>query len=426
MQATAAASAPPAPGWAEMTRVYGRIGCLSFGGPAAQIALMHRELVERRPWLTEDAFRRALGFCMLLPGPEAMQLATYCGWRLRGTPGALLAGGLFVMPGAAAIFALVFLYLAYGTLPAVQAAFLGIKAAVVVIVVEALVRVGRRALGDRATRLVAALAFLAIFALDAPFPLILAAAGAWGALRGGATASDPVAPPRASARATVRTVATWGAIWLAPLLALSALGAERLAAIGWFFAKLAVLTFGGAYAVLAWMAQDVVEAKAWLTPEQMIDALGLAETTPGPLILVTQFVGALAAGPGAWGLLAGGLVALHATFAPCFLWILAGAPWLDSLTSRPRLAGALAGVTAAVAGIIANLCLWFALHVLFARVGRLEAGPLDMAWPDPSSFDPVAAGLTLLAVPVVALSRLPLAAALAIMALAGWAAAAVA
>ncbi|PRY94997.1 chromate transporter [Hasllibacter halocynthiae] len=411
------------PDWSEMTRVFGRIGVLSFGGPAAQIALMQRELVDERPWLTQERFQRALGFCMILPGPEAMQLATFCGWRLRGTGGALLAGLLFVVPGAVAIFALALLYLSYGDLPTVEAAFLGIKAAVVVVVVQALAKVARKALTDTSGRVIAVLAFVAIFALDAPFPSILAAAALWGAL----ATEGPGAPaegPAASMRDMARTSAMWGAIWLIPLVVLSLAGAERLAAVGWFFAKLAVLTFGGAYAVLAWMAQEVVEDRGWLTPDQMIDALGLAETTPGPLILVTQFVGALANGPGAWGLLAGGLVALHATFAPCFLWILVGAPWLERLTAQPRLAGALRGVTAAVAGVIADLSLWFALHVVFGGVGRLEAGPLSMPWPEWGTLDPAAAGLSALAAGLILPNRLPLIAALGIMAFAGLATAA--
>ncbi|MGR3541962.1 MAG: chromate efflux transporter [Hasllibacter sp.] len=402
-----------------MAGAFGRIGLLSFGGPAAQIALMHRELVEERAWLTEAGFRRALGFCMLLPGPEAMQLATYCGWRLRGTPGAVLAGGLFVVPGALAIFALAFLYLAHGDLPAVRAAFLGVKAAVVVIVVQALIRVSRRALGEPGARALAAGAFLALFAFSLPFPLILGSAAVWGALAFRRGEEPETAPPPARGAGTARTVALWGTIWLAPLVALWLAGADRLAEIGWFFAKLAVLTFGGAYAVLAWMAQEAVEGRGWLSADQMIDALGLAETTPGPLILVTQFVGALAAGPGAGGLLAGGLVALHATFAPCFLWILAGAPWLERLTAIPALRGALAGVTAAVAGVIASLSLWFALHVAFGAVDRVRAGPLDMPVPVWATVDPVAVLLSLLAAALLLGARVPLLPTLGIMALAG-------
>ena len=382
----------------DLVRVFGRIGLLSFGGPAAQIALMHRELVEARPWLSEERYLSALSFCMLLPGPEAMQLATYCGWRLRGVAGGLIAGGLFVLPGAAVIFALAALYVAYGDVAAVRAAFLGVQATVVIVVIEALLKVARRALKARDRWVIAGLAFVGIYAIGLPFPLIVAAAGLYGfaTARGGAPST--AAPAAVDPAATARTVAAWLAIWLLPLGALRLFGAERLFEIGRFFAGLAVVTFGGAYAVLAWMAQAAVETKGWLTTEQMIDALGLAETTPGPLILVTQFVGVLAALPGGWAMaFAGGLVTLHATFAPCFLWIFAGAPYLDWIASRPRLAGALSAITAAVVGVILNLSLWFGLHVLFGRVGTLEAGPLEAAVPDLATLDPRALALTALA-----------------------------
>ena len=409
---------------AELTRVFGRIGVLSFGGPAAQIALMHRELVEVRPWLDEPRFLSALSFCMLLPGPEAMQLATYCGWRLRGVPGGLIAGGLFVAPGAALIFALAAAYAAFGELPGVQAAFLGVQAAVVVVVVQALLKLSRRALGAPDRWAVAGLAFLGIYALGLPFPLIVAAAGAYGF----ATASgvpDYAAQTAAAPARTVRTVAIWLAIWLAPLGALWLAGADRLFAIGRFFAGLAVVTFGGAYAVLAWMAQAAVESEGWLTTEAMIDALGLAETTPGPLILVTQFVGVLAGLPGGWAMgFAGGLVALHATFAPCFLWIFAGAPYLDRIASRPRLRGALSAITAAVVGVILNLSLWFGLHVLFGEVGARAIGPLSPTLPDPGTLDPVALALTALAGGLLVGLRWPLPGVLAACALAGLGAAA--
>ena len=415
--------APAAPPMAELVRVFGRIGVLSFGGPAAQIALMHRELVERRGWLTEERYLSALSFCMLLPGPEAMQLATYCGWRLRGVSGGLVAGGLFVAPGAALIFALAALYAAFGELPMVRAAFLGIQAAVVVVVVDALLKLARRALGAPDRRVVAGLAFLAIYAAGLPFPLIVAAAGAYGFVtaRGDAIAAEVVVRPAE----TARTVAAWLVLWLAPLGALHLAGAERLSQIGWFFAGLAVVTFGGAYAVLAWMAQAAVETEGWLSAGAMIDALGLAETTPGPLILVTQFVGFLAGLPGGWGMaFAGGLVALHATFAPCFLWIFAGAPYLDWIVSRPRLRGALAAVTAAVVGVILNLSLWFGLHVLFGEVGPRPLGPLSPTLPAPASLDARALALTALAAGLLLWARMPLAAVLGACAAAGLALAA--
>jgi chromate transporter len=407
----------------ELWRVFGRIGLLSFGGPAAQIALMHRELVERRPWLDEDRFLSALSFCMLLPGPEAMQLATYAGWRLRGVAGGLIAGSLFVLPGAAVIFALAAIYVSYGQLPLVQAAFLGVQATVVVVVVEALLKVARRALKATDRWVVAGLAFIAIYAFGLPFPLIIGAA----ALYGGFTArgeAEP-APAPVSWQATARTVAVWLSLWLVPLAALWASGADRLFEIGRFFAGLAVVTFGGAYAVLAWMTQAAVETQGWLTTEQMIDALGLAETTPGPLILVTQFVGFLAGLPGGWAsAFAAGLVTLHATFVPCFLWIFAGAPYLDWIASRPRLRGALDAITAAVVGVILNLSLWFGLHVLFGTVVEPAMGPLSPALPVPATLDPAALALTILAAGLLLWARLPLPGVLAACAAAGLALAA--
>lgn len=392
-------AAPPA--FPELVRVFGRIGVLSFGGPAAQIALMHRELVEDRGWLDEPDFLRALSLCMLLPGPEAMQLATYAGWRLRGVPGGLIAGGLFVLPGALLIAALVALYAAYGALPLVQAGFLGIKAAVIVIVVQALRGLARKALTTQTARAIAGLSFFAIFALNLPFPLIVAAAALWGwiAARGEAAPAAAAPAPPAPGAHPLRTALPWLALWLGPLVALSLAGPALLAQIGWFFAWLAVVTFGGAYAVLAYMTQTVVETHGWITTAQMIDALGLAETTPGPLILVTQFVamltGQLQGGPAL--ALAAGAVALWATFLPCFLWIFLAAPYLERLAARPRLSAALSGVTAAVAGVILNLSLWFALHVLFGRVATFRAGPVALPHPDLSTLDLAALGLVALA-----------------------------
>lgn len=417
MTSTAAAAAV-APPLSELFRVFGRIGLLSFGGPAAQIALMHRELVEVRPWLDEERYLSALSFCMLLPGPEAMQLATYCGWRLRGTVGGLIAGLLFVLPGATLIFALAALYVLYGDLAVVQALFLGVKATVVVVVIEALLKVARRALKSADRWVIAGLAFAAIYALGLPFPLIIGAAGLYGLLTARGEATEP--PALAERPRTLATVGIWLAVWLLPLGALWLAGADRLFEVGRFFAGLAVVTFGGAYAVLAWMTQAAVETQGWLTTEAMIDALGLAETTPGPLILVTQFVGFLAALPGGWAMaFAGGLVTLHATFAPCFLWIFAGAPYLDWIASRPRLTGALSAITAAVVGVILNLSLWFGLHVLFRDVGALSLGPLAPAVPEPSSLDPRAAGLTALAAALLLWRHWPLPLVLAACAAAG-------
>ena len=375
---------PMPPAFSDLTRTFARIGCLSFGGPAAQIALMHRVILDEKRWVSEADYLRALSFCMLLPGPEAMQLATWIGWRLHGVRGGLVAGGLFVLPGACIVLALSIIYAAFGQVPLVAALFTGVQAAVIAIVIEALIRVSKRALKAREAYVIAIAAFLGLFALKLPFPVIILAAGLWGFLRTpGSTITAP-APPKALARA-LTAAATWGAIWLLPLGLLLLAAPQRLAEIGIFFSKLAVLTFGGAYAVLAWMAQDVVQEKGWLTLQQMIDGLGLAETTPGPLILVNQFVGFLAAHQvGGWQLgLAGAVVALWMTFIPSFLFIFTGAPFIDRLTHMPRLSGALAAITAAVVGVIANLSLWFALHVLFASVPEVSVGPLHLALPDP-------------------------------------------
>lgn len=389
-----------APSFGEAARVWARIGCLSFGGPAGQIALMHREIVEERQWLTEQQYLSALNFCMLLPGPEAMQLATYAGWKLHGTRGGLVAGLLFVLPGAFVILALSMLYGAFGNLPWIAALFYGVKAAVLAIVIEALLRVARRALKSNVDWLIAALAFLALYCFDLPFPLIIAAAALAGVLRGSNEAAAATTT-RPTFAALSSTVAVWAAIWLVPLALLALLlGPDHvLTQIGVFFSKLAVVTFGGAYAVLSYMAQAAVEDKAWLTAPEMIDGLALAETTPGPLILVTQFVGYLAAlrqMGGVWGGITGAIVTLWMTFAPCFLWIFAGAPYIEHIGRSPRLSGALAAITAAVVGVILNLSLWFGLHVLFGKVERI-GGIFKPWWPDWGTLDWGAAGLTLIA-----------------------------
>ena len=404
----------------ELTRVFGRIGLLSFGGPAAQIALMHRELVEERPWLTEAQFLRALSFCMLLPGPEAMQLATFAGWRLRGMAGGLIAGALFVLPGAAVILALALLYAEYGTNPDVQALFLGVKATVVVIVLQAILRLSGKALGRPDHRVIAVLAFVGLFAFNLPFPLIIALAALWGGLQAGGTAQVPSGrPPLAG---SLRVLIVGGVIWAAPIVAALALGSELFVDLGVFFSKLAVVTFGGAYAVLAYMTQEVVQSYGWLTTAQMMDALGLAETTPGPLILVTQFVGHLAGAEGGPGMaVLAGLMTLWVTFVPCFIWIFAGAPLIDWLEGRPRLTGALAAITAAVVGVIANLSVWFAAHVFFGQVGTLTWGPIRIIAPAPGSVIPEAVGLALLAGVLLIWAKRPLPLVLGLTALAGWA-----
>ncbi|MBM7067887.1 chromate efflux transporter [Actibacterium sp. 188UL27-1] len=387
------------PDLTDVTRVFGRIGLLSFGGPAAQMALMHRELVEERPWLTERQYLGALSFCMLLPGPEAMQLATYAGWRLRGMTGGLIAGGLFVLPGSVVMLALALIYGSYGNLPLVQALFLGVKAAILIVVFQALAKVAGRALGSGTAWIVAILAFLALFAFGLPFPLVIVAAAAWGVSTARGTTTDVIAPPAISAAQTARTVALGAAIWALPLILTFAFDARLLTEIGLFFSKLAVVTFGGAYAVLTYMTQQVVQDYGWLTTAQMMDGLGLAETTPGPLILVTQFVGTLAAfSEGGWVFaLAGATITLWVTFVPCFIWIFAGAPYIEWITHQPRLKGALDGITAAVVGVIANLSLWFAAHVFFADVGRWQAGPVDVIFPNIATLDLTAAVLGVVA-----------------------------
>jgi chromate transporter len=396
------------PTYREALKVWMRIGLLSFGGPAGQIALMHRELVEERKWIDEPRYLNALNFCMLLPGPEAMQLATYVGWRLHGLKGGLTAGLLFVLPGAVVVLALSMLYAAFGNLPMVEAVFVGVKAAVLAIVVEALLRIARRSLRDSVEWVIAGLAFVGIFFLSVPFPIIVLAAALVGFAR---TRGSPPPPGAGRAEARVpagRTLATavlWLAIWIVPLAAVAAFfgPAHVLSQIALFFSKLAVVTFGGAYAVLAYMAQDVVQSYHWLTAGEMLDGLGLAETTPGPLILVTEFVGFLAAhrhgGGNPWlmGVL-GAIVTLWATFAPCFLWIFVGAPYIERLNAEPRLKSALAAVTAAVVGVILNLTVWFALHVVFGTVVERTAGPLRLHVPELASLSPLALLLSLLAV----------------------------
>ena len=377
-------AAPPS--LAQATRVFWRIGVMSFGGPAAQIAVMHKELVEDRPWMTEAEFLNALSFCMLLPGPEATQMATYAGWRLHGVRGGLIAGLLFVLPGAAVMLALALGYALWGKLPLVEAAFTGIKAAVVIIVIEALLRISRKALRGAGHWLLAGAAFVAIFFFAVPFPLIILAAGLFGLVTGRDRAP---AIPRPRPTGTLATITAWLAIWWAPVGIAWLSGAEFLTRIGLFFGKLAVVTFGGAYAVLAYMTQAAVSTHGWLTTQQMMDGLGLAETTPGPLILVTEFVGLLAGfGAGGIGLgFAAAALTLWVTFVPCYLWIFTGAPYIDWIATRPRLRGALAAITAAVVGVVLNLSLWFALHVFFTEVTVRTLGPLTLLEPRLASLD---------------------------------------
>ncbi|MEL7255470.1 MAG: chromate efflux transporter [Pseudomonadota bacterium] len=395
----------------QLFRTFGRIGVLSFGGPAAQISLMHAELVDRHRWLSEDQFLKALSFCMLLPGPEAMQLATYAGWRLRGVMGGLIAGLLFVLPGAAVIFALAYGYALYGDLPLVHAIFAGIQATVVVIVLQALWKLSRKALKGRASWVLAGLAFVALFFFSIPFPLIILVAALFGFWN---SVGDATAPAPLSTRpSTLRTVAIWGALWAAPVALVWALDHTFLTQIALFFSQLAVVTFGGAYAVLAYMTQAVVDTHGWLTTPQMIDALGLAETTPGPLILVTQFVAFMAGfSEGNVGLgLAAACLALWVTFVPCFLWIFAGAPYVETLLARPRLKGALDAISASVVGVILNLSLWFALHVIFAQVTAGSFGPVV----DPGTLSALSVGLIICAALMLLVARLPMIATLVVM-----------
>ena len=388
------------PAFVDALKVWAKIGLLSFGGPTAQIALMHRIIVDERKWLSETQFLHALSFCMFLPGPEAMQLATYSGWRLHGFRGGLAAGLLFVLPGACLVLVLSMIYAAFGQVPLVSALFLGVKAAVLVIVVEALLRIARRALKQPIHWIIAGASFVAIFFLNLPFPLVILLAAVAGGLlanpgrpESGGAVGD-ASPSGHSWRATLLTIVVWLAVWLIPLVGLMLmLGPDHvLVQLGLFFSKLAVVTFGGAYAVLAYMAQEVVQSYGWLSAGEMLDGLGLAETTNGPLILVTEFVGYLAAYRNAGvlpvlGGLAGAAVTLWVTFAPCFLWIFAGAPYIERLQNAPRLANALAGVTAAVVGVILNLAIWFALHVFFARVAAVQTGPLKLWIPELATLD---------------------------------------
>ncbi len=405
----------------EAFRVWLRIGLISFGGPAGQIALMHKVLVEEKKWIDEARFLHALNFCMLLPGPEAQQLATYVGWLLHRTLGGLIAGILFVLPGALVILALSLLYAAFGQLPLVEAAFFGIKAVVLAVVAEALLRIGRRALRSRLHLGIAAAAFVGIFFFALPFPLIVVLAGLLGFL-GAALGqrADPKEPDaevpigRADRRASLRAALVCLALWLAPTAALLALlGPDQVfSQIAVFFSKMAVVTFGGAYAVLAYVGQQAVETYAWLEPGEMLDGLGLAETTPGPLIMVVQFVGFLGAhrNPGALdpfgaGIL-GAVLTTWVTFLPCFAWIFLGAPYVEALRGNRKLDAALSGVTAAVVGVILNLALWFALHISFARVEEVRISALRLYRPVWESVDP--ASLVLTAAALVAMLRFKL------------------
>jgi chromate transporter len=402
------------PSFREAFKVWLQIGCINFGGPAAQIALMHRVVVDEKKWVDEARFLHALNFCMLLPGPEAQKLATYLGWLLHGVRGGLVAGILFVLPGAFVMLGLSLLYALGRGVPLIDGALFGIKAAVLVIVIEALLRIGKRALKTSLLLGLAGAAFIGIFFLALPFPLIVAAAASIGYLvsrrapeqLGVAAKMEDVPPPakdrwRHFALASIIGVLVW---WAPIALAALIFGPHHvLVAIGLFFSKLAVVSFGGAYALLAYMAQQAVETYGWMTAPEMVDGLGLAETTPGPLILVTQFVGFLAAfrdaapfSPIMAGVL-GAAMTTWVTFVPSMLWIFAGAPFVERLRANRQLSGALAAITAAVVGVILNLSVWFALHVLFGKVTEVHAGPVRWFAFDPAALDKQAAILAVVA-----------------------------
>ena len=429
-QATERGLDRPAPTQGQAFAVWLKIGLLSFGGPAGQIALMHKMLVEDRRWIDESRFLHALNYCMLLPGPEAQQLATYIGWLLNRTVGGLVAGLLFVLPGAVVMLALSIAYALYAQIPLVAAAFVGVKAAVMIVVVEAVLRIGKRALQTAPMYVIAGAGFVAIFLFGVPFPLIIASAALVGwiggmarpdlfvvlkgqaaAEDGGASVVDAMAArgelghAAPSTRRSIWLLIIFGALWGGPVAALFAvLGPGNVfAQEAAFFSKLAVVTFGGAYAVLAYMAQQAVETYNWLSGPEMLDGLGLAETTPGPLIMVTQFVGFLGAYRYAVGIdplvagVLGSVVTVWVTFAPCFLWIFLGAPYIERLRDNLHLSAALSGITAAVVGVILNLAVWFGLRVAFGEVGELPWGGLTLPLPVAETANLKAIALTCVA-----------------------------
>ncbi|MGZ3218302.1 chromate efflux transporter [Paracoccus sp. T5] len=440
------------PSLAQATRIWARIGLLSFGGPAGQIALMHRILVEEQRWLGERRFLHALNYCMLLPGPEAMQLAVYIGWLMHRTLGGIIAGLLFVLPGVVAIMALSWIYAIWGNAGAVEALFFGLKAAVLAIVVQAVIRIGSRALRNGPMIGIAAASFVAIFAFGLPFPVIILAAGLTGflgnlaalpAFRGGGghgklggrqvadadtlLGEETPAHTRVNRAWALRISAVLMALWLAPVgLLLAVLGPQNVfSQIAGFFSVMAVVTFGGAYAVLAYVAQEAVQNFGWLAPGEMLDGLGMAETTPGPLIMVTQFVGFMGALRGAEGmppLLAatlGGLLTTWVTFTPCFLWIFLGAPFIERLRDNQMLTAALTAITAAVVGVILNLAVWFGLHVLFGQLRPVAGWGLELELPVWATLNLPAALLVIVALLAVFRFRLGAVTVLAICALAG-------
>jgi chromate transporter len=391
----------------EASRFWIKLGFINFGGPTGQIAIMHDELVERRKWISNARFLHALNYCMLLPGPEAQQLAVYVGWLLHRVRGGIVAGLTFIIPAFFLMLVLSYVYVTFGGIEWVDAIFYGLGAAVVGIVAAAVIRIGKKALRNPVLYGVAAAAFIAIFFLHVPFPLIVLGAGALGLVAGPrwpevftipSEHADDASAISDNGSAGEHTRVTFGrsitviviglAVWFVPLLLVSAWAGpdSTLSQQAWFFSKAAVVTFGGAYAVLAYMTQAAVVQYGWLTTTQMVTGLGLAESTPGPLIMVTEFVGFVGAyqhpgtlDPLVSGLL-GALVATWATFAPCFLWIFLGAPFIEHLRGNVRLSMELTAITAAVVGVVLNLALWFAINTLFSTVRNVDVlgGPVPL------------------------------------------------
>jgi chromate transporter len=405
----------------EAFRVWIKVALYSFGGPAGQISVMHRILVDEKKWISEQRFLHALNYCMLLPGPEAQQLATYIGWLLHGVRGGLTAGILFVVPGFISILILSVLYAGFMGLGLVEALFFGLKAAVLAIVVEAVFRIGKRALGNYVMVLISVLSFIAIFVFDVSFPLIILIAGVMGYTGGlfapqtfavikghqkkgtadseidttTAIGDQQVSNMKPDWKFVTRTVAIWSAIWFLPVIVLALLlgGSHVFVQEGIFFSKAAVVTFGGAYAVLAYIAQQAVETYGWLEPGEMLDGLGMAETTPGPLIQVVQFVGFMGAyrNPGMFdpmvaGIL-GSIVTTWVTFVPCFLWIFLGAPFIERLRGNNKLTAALSSITAAVVGVVMNLAIWFSINTLFSETERFQQFGMNLLYPVWPSID---------------------------------------
>lgn len=427
------------PSFSEAFLTWLRIGMLGFGGPAGQIALMHRTLVEEKKWIDNERFMHALNYCHFLPGPEAQQLATYVGWLLHRTWGGIVAGTLFILPGYFVIMALSILYAGYRQLPAVDALFYGLKPAVLAIVIGAVLRMGKRSLKTPFAGCLAGVAFVALFAFRVPFPWVIGGAALAGWLN--ATNEKTARPAehetreplpehvRPDGRRSLLTLLTWSSLWFIPILVIGRLTGwgSVYAQIALFFSKMAVVTFGGAYAVLTYVAQQAVENYQWLSPGDMISGLALAESTPGPLILVLQYVGFMAAyaDPGGWhpvmAGIAGATLAVWVTFTPCFLWIFLGAPYMEKVRANTALSAALSGVTASVVGVILNLSLWFALHTLFTQVTDWR-GPLGLLLPVPalSSFDGRTALLSVFALVAMSRFNLGMGVTLTLCALAGW------